>query len=179
MHLIVGLGNPGKRYANTRHNLGFLAISELLEKFDVSLKKHGDLYESAHIEMSGQNVILVRPLTFMNKSGEAVQYIARKKTVPLEKMLVICDDLNLPVGKLRMRAHGSAGGHNGLTSIIELLGSRDFPRLRIGIGRPDNNTAWEKFVLEPFSSEEKEIIQNSLKNIPEIIETFVLNSSSQ
>lgn len=179
MHLIIGLGNPGKKYANTRHNLGFLAIDELLEKFGASLKKHGDLYESARIEISGQKAVLARPLTFMNKSGEAVQYLVRRKAVPLEKMLIICDDLNLPVGKLRLRVRGSAGGHNGLTSIIEHLGSQDFTRLRIGIGRPDNNTAWEKFVLEPFLSEEKEIIKNSLKSIPEIIETFVLNSSSQ
>ncbi|MFH1288551.1 MAG: aminoacyl-tRNA hydrolase [bacterium] len=172
MYLIVGLGNPGRKYANTRHNLGFLAIDKLLKKFDVSLQKHQDLYKSVRIEISNEKVILAQPLTFMNKSGEAVRYLAKKRAVPLDKTLIIYDDLNLPLGKFRLRTKGSAGGHNGMTSIIECLGSQDFPRLRIGIGTP-SNTPWEKFVLEPFSSQEKEIIQNSLKNIPEIVETFI------
>ncbi|MDD5772578.1 MAG: aminoacyl-tRNA hydrolase [bacterium] len=172
MYLIAGLGNPGKKYTNTRHNLGFWAINELSKKFDVSLQKYQDLYEGARLEISDEKVILAQPLTFMNKSGEVVRFISKKRAIPLDKILIIYDDLNLPLGKFRMRPNGSAGGHNGMTSIIECLGSSDFPRLRVGIGSPDN-TAWEKFVLQSFSPGEKETIQNSLKNIPEIVEIFI------
>lgn len=172
MYLIVGLGNPGKKYSTTRHNLGFWAINELSKKFDVSLRKHQDLYEGERLEISNEKVILAQPLTFMNKSGEAVRFISKKRAIPLDKVLIIYDDLNLPLGKFRMRPNGSAGGHNGMTSIIECLGSADFPRLRIGIGSPDN-TPWERFVLTSFSPQEKETILNSLKNIPEIVEIFI------
>jgi PTH1 family peptidyl-tRNA hydrolase len=172
MYLIVGLGNPGKKYANTRHNLGFLAINELSKKFDVPLQKYQDLYESSRVEIYNEKVILAQPLTFMNKSGEAVRFISKKRAIPLDKILVIYDDLNLPLGKFRMRPNGSAGGHNGMASIIECLGSADFPRLRIGIGSQDN-ISWEKFVLQSFSPQEKETIIKSLKNIPEIVEIFI------
>lgn len=172
MHLIVGLGNPGKKYVNTRHNLGFWAVNELSGKYNAPLQKYQDLYESARIEISDEKVILAQPLTFMNKSGEAVRFIAKKRAVPLDKILIIYDDLNLPLGKFRMRPNGSAGGHNGMASIIECLGSSDFPRLRIGIGSPDN-TAWEKFVLQSFSPQEKETILKSIEKIPEIVEIFI------
>ena len=172
MYLIVGLGNPGKKYTNTRHNLGFLAIDELSDKYNIPLRSYKDLYETGKGEILDEKVILLKPLTFMNKSGEAVSFLAKKKSISLDKILIIYDDLNLPLGKFRFRAKGSAGGHNGLISIIERLGVQDFPRLRIGIGEA-GNTPWEKFVLQNFSSQEKETILKSIKNIPEIVEIFI------
>ncbi|MEW6086927.1 MAG: aminoacyl-tRNA hydrolase [bacterium] len=172
MYLLVGLGNPGKKYEKTRHNLGFMAIDELSAKYDILLRKHEDFYEIGKDEIQNEKVILLKPLTFMNKSGEAVSYLAQKKAIDFAKILLIYDDLNLPLGKFRIRPKGSAGGHNGMTSVIESLGSKDFPRLRIGIGSPDN-IPWEKYVLQNFSSQEEKTIRNSLEKIPEVVEVFI------
>jgi len=137
---ILGLGNPGVRYKFSRHNLGFLVVDKLskVNKIKLKQKKFHCLLGQGNFEAEG--VILAKPLTFVNLSGEAALKIKRGKKIHLRNLLVVCDDINLPLGKVRIKASGSAGGHNGLRSIIKSLGSHDFPRLRIGVDKPGQNT---------------------------------------
>jgi PTH1 family peptidyl-tRNA hydrolase len=165
--LIVGLGNPDQKYQNTRHNFGFLAVEELARKHSVKFRK--DASANALVgsfEDNAVTCVLLMPLTYMNLSGSAVGYIAKKKNIALEHTLVVCDDLDLPFGQLRLRAQGSAGGHNGLKSVIEVLGAIEFARLRIGIGRPKGPAGTVDFVLDQFTAPEK-------KQLPRIIDTAV------
>ncbi|MCL4216409.1 MAG: aminoacyl-tRNA hydrolase, partial [Candidatus Hydrogenedentes bacterium] len=138
MKLIVGLGNPGTRYRYTRHNVGFEVVDKLAGQLQVSLtqEKHGGLYcETRH---AGAKLLLLKPLTFMNRSGSAVALAMRNSTMEPGDVLVIADDVNLPLGQVRLRAKGSAGGHNGLKSVIACLGTQEFPRLRIGVGEEEH-----------------------------------------
>ena len=142
--LIVGLGNPGEKYERTRHNVGFLVVDTLAEELDVPVQKlqHRALTNTARV--GGRKALLMKPVTFMNLSGEAVRPAADFYHVPPERVLVISDDTALPLGKLRLRKGGSAGGHNGLKSIIQHLGTDQFPRLRVGVGEkphPDYDMA--------------------------------------
>ena len=136
MYVIVGLGNPDKKYEHTRHNIGFDVIDALADKYNISVtdKKHKALCGSGVIE--GMKVLLVKPQTFMNLSGEAVRPLADYFKIPPERVLVVSDEVALVPGRLRMRASGSAGGHNGLKNIILHLGTENFPRLRVGVGSP-------------------------------------------
>ena len=138
MYLIVGLGNPGLSYRKTRHNAGFQALDALAEKLDIRVKTKGfsALYGEGRI--GNERVILAKPQTYMNLSGESVGQAARFYKIPPEHVLVISDDISLPIGKLRIRAGGSAGGHNGLKSLIQHLGSDRFPRIKVGVGMPEN-----------------------------------------
>ncbi|MER3417102.1 MAG: aminoacyl-tRNA hydrolase [Gemmataceae bacterium] len=161
MKMIVGLGNPGRRYRGTRHNLGFAVIEELVQRLGVRKGRH--LFEADVAEWSGSRdkVLLVRPLTYMNLSGRSVAPLVRYYQIALADLLVICDDLHLPVGQLRVRRRGSAGGHKGLLSIEQALGSSDYPRLRIGIGSPGTRDP-VAFVLDRFSEEELPVIQGAV-----------------
>ncbi|WP_409967079.1 aminoacyl-tRNA hydrolase [Bengtsoniella intestinalis] len=134
--MIVGLGNPGAKYEKTRHNMGFLTVDLLAEQLGVKLNKVK--FKSAHniVRFGGQKVLVMKPQTYMNLSGEAVGEAARFYKVPPENIIIIYDDISLPVGKLRLRATGSAGGHNGIKSIIAHLGTQTFPRIKIGVGAP-------------------------------------------
>ncbi len=157
--LIVGLGNPGREYERTRHNVGFRAAELLAKEAGVKIDrvKFRGLTRSA--ELAGQKVLLLKPETFMNNSGEAVQLAAMFYKIPISHILVLSDDISLPVGKIRVRAEGSAGGHNGLKSIISHLGSQDFPRVRIGVGakpHPDYDLA--DWVLSNFTAEEEKAL---------------------
>lgn len=153
MKIIVGLGNPGRAYDHTPHNIGFDVIDELA-------KAHGGTFrrswrfplESAQIRVGNEEVLLVKPQTFMNRSGDAVAPLLRKKGVGVDAVLAAVDDMALPLGSIRLRARGSAGSHNGLKSLIERLGSQDFPRLRIGVGPVPDGQDWVKFVLGRFSA---------------------------
>jgi PTH1 family peptidyl-tRNA hydrolase len=165
--LIVGLGNPDQKYQNTRHNFGFLAVEELARKHGVKFRK--DASANALVGSFEENAVtsvLLMPLTYMNLSGAAVGYTVKKKNTALEHILIVCDDLDLPFGHLRLRAQGSAGGHNGLKSIIETLGTIEFARLRMGIGRPQGPSGTVDFVLDQFTAPEK-------KQLPRIIDTAV------
>lgn len=155
MKLIVGLGNPGKEYSCTRHNIGFRVIYELAKKYSMGLSgnKHRALYGQGMIQ--GEKVILAQPLTYMNLSGEAVLPLMRYFKVELEDIIIIYDDLDLDPGFLRMRGAGGHGGHNGIRSIINCLGTKDFARLRIGIGRPEGQIPVRDFVLSRFSKDEE------------------------
>ena len=155
MKMIVGLGNPGSKYENTRHNMG-VHVLDLLEKelnIRVYINRGGGLTGQGFF--GSEKILLVKPLTFMNLSGECVGPLASYYKLPPEEILVICDDVNLPLGQLRIREKGSAGGHNGLKDIIRHLGSDAFPRLRIGVGPPPEGLDLVDFVLMQFSAEEK------------------------
>jgi len=154
--LIVGLGNPGRIYAESRHNIGFSVIKALSRIYKVSLKKD-TLSLSGKGRVGHENLILALPLTFMNLSGIAVSALTKKYKIDLENLLVVCDDLDLGFGAIKIRPNGSSGGHRGLGSTIDSLGSQKFSRLHIGIGRPlHNNIDVAGFVLSPFTKKEKE-----------------------
>lgn len=153
--LIAGLGNPGKQYANTRHNVGFQLLDRLAEKHGLRFDKMLNRGIAALGSIADQRVILIKPQTFMNVSGECIAPTAKYYKCELQDVLIVYDELDLPQGRLRMRPSGSAGGHNGIKSIITRMGGQDFPRLRVGIGRPPGRMGSAAYVLQPFTSSEK------------------------
>lgn len=155
MKLIAGLGNPGKRYINTRHNIGFRVIDKLARRNNIRLKKR--LFGSARqtqFRIFGKGLILVQPLTFMNLSGRCIAHYINRYDIPLDSILIICDDVNLPLGEIRIRPQGSSGGHQGLESIIKGLKTKVFPRLRIGIRTEQPIDNFQEFVLSDFKEDE-------------------------
>ena len=169
MILIAGLGNPGKEYENTRHNAGFLVLDTLAQKLgaDLSERKHRALCGKAVI--GGQKVILLKPQTYMNSSGESIRAAADYYKVPPEDILVVYDDISLAPGQLRIRAKGSAGGHNGIKSIIAHLGTQEFPRVKVGIGEKPPRMDMADYVLGHFSSGEKKIMEEAAKEAADAI----------
>ena len=171
--LIVGLGNPGEKYYNTRLNIGF-------ELLDFICKKHESEFETnrlgqiSKISIKGRKVLLLKPNTFMNLSGKSVKYWMLQENIKLKNILIISDDLNLPLGKIRFRAKGSSGGHNGLENIAQALNSLEYPRLRIGIGN-DKNSNQIDFVLGIFNSNEYDIIHSNFDLISKSINSFILS----
>jgi len=154
--LIVGLGNPGRQYADSRHNIGFLVVKELARgKKAVFKREPGTFSLTTKIRAGRQNLLLAQPLTFMNLSGSAVKALVNKFKIDFSKLLVVCDDLDLEFGSLRLKAKGSSAGHNGIQSIIDSLGTQEFARLRIGIGRPQGLIEPAEYVLAPFLKKEK------------------------
>lgn len=166
--LIVGLGNPGAEYAGTRHNTGFLALDILAEALGVSVGRSRFRALTGTASYRGNKLILLKPQTYMNASGMAVEPAAHFYKVPPERVLVIFDDISLPVGRIRVRKDGSAGGHNGLKSIIHALGSEDFPRVKVGVGakpHPDYDLA--DWVLSVVAKDEQPAYQAALRNAAE------------
>jgi PTH1 family peptidyl-tRNA hydrolase len=164
LHLIVGLGNPGSRYVRTRHNVGFRLVEELAGRWRAAWKLEKKFQASvASAERNGRTVLLGRPQTFMNASGEAVGAMTAFYRVPPARLLVAVDDADLPLGEIRLRARGSSGGHHGLESIEQHLGSREFARLRIGIGRTaDGRREIADHVLAPFAADETAMVEQVL-----------------
>ena len=163
--LIVGLGNPGKEYEHTRHNTGFRAIDTLAQKLDCKIDKakFGGLY--TQLNYGDIRLFLLKPLTFMNLSGRSVLQLSAYFSIPPERIIVLFDDISLPPGRLRIRGEGSAGGHNGIKSIIAELGSQSFPRVKIGVGaKPTPEYDLANWVLSSFSASENEALAVSLKN---------------
>lgn len=173
LKLIVGLGNPGKQYAKTRHNVGFDVIDELSERFSIPLDqaKLKGLYGIGFIK--GEKVLLLKPMTYMNLSGESIRAVIDYYQMDLDDLLVIYDDLDLPVGKIRLRQKGSAGGHNGIKSTIAHLGQQQFNRIRIGIDRPKNGMSVPDYVLGRFFSEEQIEIQTAVKKSADACEAWL------
>lgn len=172
-YLIVGLGNIGAEYAETRHNMGFMTLDAFAEASNVSFStaRLGDI---AEMRLAGHNVVLLKPSTYMNLSGRAVNYWMQKYKVPKENLLVVVDDLAIPFGTLRMRKKGSDGGHNGLKDIDSWLGSNDYARLRLGIGNGYPRGAQIQFVLCQLEDHEKKELPEVLKSAGEAIRLFVL-----
>ena len=169
--LIVGLGNPGEKYERTRHNVGFLVVDALAERLGVPVQKLKHRALTNTVRLAGQKALLMKPVTFMNLSGEAVGDAARFYKLPPERVLVISDDTALPLGKLRLRKGGSAGGHNGLKSIIQHLGTDQFPRLRVGVGekpRPDYDMA--DWVLGRLQGEDWKAMEAAVDRAADAVE---------
>jgi PTH1 family peptidyl-tRNA hydrolase len=171
--LIVGLGNPGREYEKTRHNLGFMLVDLLAEQSQSQVKREECRSLIGRAEIENQTIELVKPQTYMNLSGEAISCLLRKEQRSVERMVVISDDLALPFGSIRIRPRGTHGGHNGLRSIIDCLGTQDFVRLRIGIqpGHPISNT--KNFVLETFSKGESETVEKLLETSADAIRSII------
>lgn len=164
LYIIVGLGNPGDKYEKTRHNVGFNVIDLLAKEYsiDVSKLKHKALMGEGRV--GTEKVILVKPMTYMNLSGESVVDICNYYNVDLENVIVIYDDIDLDVGKIRIRKKGSGGTHNGMRSIIKCLGSNEFPRVRVGISKPKNGQDLADFVLSRFAKEDEKSLNESFEN---------------
>jgi PTH1 family peptidyl-tRNA hydrolase len=162
-YLIAGLGNPGPRFADNRHNIGFRAVEELAQAHRLTFSRTEHEAETAHGTIADRRVILAKPQTFMNDSGKAVGPLSRFYKIPPEDVLVIYDDLDIPLGTVRYRQEGSSGGHRGVNSIIQALGTRQFPRLRLGIGRPPGRMDAAAYVLQDFSEEEEPVLWDVLK----------------
>lgn len=173
MYLIVGLGNPKKRYSDTRHNLGFQVVEALSRrlKSSVPVTRHRSLLAEA--DYSGRKLLLAQPLTYMNRSGLAVNEIIRNYGLEATKIMVIYDDLDLPPGTIRLRKKGGGAGHRGVQSIIDALGSEEFPRLRIGIGKPPPGVEASDYVLQPLEGEDRELIEPALERAVEAVLVFV------
>ncbi|RMF95387.1 MAG: aminoacyl-tRNA hydrolase [Planctomycetota bacterium] len=173
MKLVVGLGNPGRRYEGTRHNVGFEVLRILAEKWgDGKPRKqfHGETVET---RIAGEKVLLLSPTTYMNRSGTSVAACAGFYRLEPRDILVVCDDLDLPLGKLRLRPKGSPGGHKGLADIIRMLGRDDFPRLRVGIGRPPAGADAADYVLDRFASEQRPVIEQAFDRAAEAVVAWV------
>ena len=166
MFIIVGLGNPGKEYENTRHNVGFDAIDELVDKYNVPESGIQSKAKVGKGVMDGQKILLAKPLTFMNLSGEAVRgLVDYYKVDPESELLIIYDDISLEPGNIRIRKKGSAGGHNGIKSIIQHLGTQNFQRIKIGVGEKPKNWDLADYVLGRFSKEDRAIVDATMKNV--------------
>ncbi len=175
MKLIVGLGNPGKTYIDSRHNIGFQVLNALSKRYGIVLKRERDFSTrllSGKGDIAGVEAILLEPLTYMNLSGVAVKAALKKYKVSIEDLLVICDDLDLEFGRIKIRKSGSSGGHRGLASIIDYLGGNNFNRLRIGIGRPSEAIDPAEYVLSPFTKREKSVVNCIIEKACDCIESW-------
>jgi peptidyl-tRNA hydrolase, PTH1 family len=175
MHIIVGLGNPTDKYQATRHNIGWDAITRISDDYGISLdmKKHKAICGKGSI--AGEKVVLAKPITYMNLSGESVRELMDFYKVTPEEVIVIYDDISLEVGQLRLRTKGSAGGHNGIKSIISHMGTDEFPRIKIGVG--DKPKGWDlaDYVLGRFAAEEQETVREALKVTSDAVKTILTN----
>ncbi|HEX6289005.1 MAG TPA: aminoacyl-tRNA hydrolase [Herpetosiphonaceae bacterium] len=174
MFLIVGLGNPGEQYAQNRHNVGFQCVKYLADRHGLSFNEKQHKARIATGMIRGQRVVLAKPFTYMNDSGQSVAALGRwYKLDPGSELLVIYDDLDLPFGTIRLRASGSAGGQNGMKSIIQLLGTQDIPRVRVGIGRPPEGWQAKDYVLNNWSREQTEHLPSLYARVADAAETFL------
>ena len=174
MKLVAGLGNPGKQYRGTRHNVGFDVIDLLASKYRLEFDAAPvDAMFARWRRHDGEDVLMVKPLTFMNLSGEAVAGLARYYRIEPAELLVVCDDVNLPLGRLRVRATGTEGGHNGLKSVAAVLGTIDYPRLRIGVGRGDVRRELSDHVLARFEPEEQPGMEAAIARAADAVETWI------
>jgi PTH1 family peptidyl-tRNA hydrolase len=171
--LIVGLGNPGNEYAHTRHNIGFDVVNAFVQKHGAAFRMDRLAYV-AEVKIKGRTFICICPNTFMNLSGKAVKYWMDKEKISLLHVLVIVDDIALPLNKIRLRPGGSDAGHNGLTSLEETLGTRDYPRLRFGIGNDYPKGYQSDFVLGKWRKEEEPMVKLKISKAVEVIESFAL-----
>ena len=172
MKAVVGLGNPGATYARTRHNVGFWVVEELAERHGLSFGRRDFKSHVAEGKIGEENIVLLKPQTFMNASGEAVGRARRELELEPSEIIVVYDDLDLPVGRIRVRASAGAGGHHGVESVIEVLGSRGFPRVRIGIGHPGGGEIVD-YVLAAPAGEEQEILDASVERAADAVESVL------
>jgi len=168
--VVVGLGNPGREYAETRHNLGFKVVDELCRRAGVRLTRGPGDFFTAALRAAGGDVLLVKPATYVNRSGRALRQLAETREVVPGSLLVVVDDVYLPFGRLRLRPSGGAGGHNGMRSLIEHLGTEEFPRLRLGVGEPGDGTPRTDWVLGEFSEAEAQALPEFLSRAADAVQ---------
>lgn len=176
MYIIAGLGNPGRKYTGTRHNMGFEALDAVAAKYDIDIKKSkfNALYGEGTIE--GEKAVLIKPQTFMNLSGDAIREFKNWYKVDNSQIIIIYDDVSLPVGKMRIRKKGSAGGHNGMKSIIYQLNSDEFPRIKLGVGSPENpEFDLADYVLGKFSKNETKVLIQTAINTADAVGEIIKN----
>ncbi len=172
MKLIVGLGNPGKEYEKTRHNVGFMVLERLSQEMNVSISNSKFKGEYVKFKYKGEDIILLKPMTYMNLSGESVIQVMNFFKLDVNDLLVIYDDLDMPVGKLRLRESGSAGGHNGIKSIIAHVGTQSFKRIRVGIDRHPQIKVVD-YVLGRFRKEEQPLIEEGIENAVKAVQVYL------
>lgn len=173
MKIIVGLGNPGRKYKDTRHNTGYRVVEELASRYNIDKEESKFDAIIGHLRIGSEKVLVVKPLTYMNLSGNAVQPLVNWFKLDLTDLLVVYDDMDLPPGTLRIRSFGGNGGHKGMNSISQRLSSKNFPRVRVGIGRPEDDTI--DWVLGKFTGEEKELIESTVEKAADAIECWIKN----
>jgi len=176
--LIVGLGNPGDEYANTRHNFGFRILEKMMEKLNATMEDPKFDAKIWTARREGDKIIMIQPQTYMNLSGKAVSACLHYRKIPIKNLVVVHDDLDIPFGEIRVSRDASAAGHNGVQSIIDSLGTQDFTRVRLGIGRPPENVPADKFVLQRFKGEEKEKLPSITEKAIETIEHLIITRQS-
>jgi PTH1 family peptidyl-tRNA hydrolase len=174
-YLIAGLGNPGREFKGNRHNIGFMVVDRLAEKYGIRLGRVQQKAITGEGRIKERPVILMKPQTFMNRSGDSVGPLANYYKVPLENVLVIYDEIDLPFGTLRLRSKGGSGGHNGMKSVIQHLG-QDFPRMRLGVGRPSGRMPPAAHVLRDFDKDEQLVLLELLDQAVETVETFLVEN---
>jgi PTH1 family peptidyl-tRNA hydrolase len=177
MYLVIGLGNPGDEYKHTRHNVGFDVIDLMASKYNVSVNRVKFKGVCGEINISSQKVILLKPSTYMNLSGECVQQAASFYKIPSENIIIVYDDISLDVGKLRIRSKGSAGGHNGIKSIISNMGSDIFPRIKIGVGQPERSRV--SYVLGRFDSEDRILVEKTFEAGIKAVEAIIAKGCAE
>ena len=179
MYVVVGLGNPGKDYTKTRHNIGFNVVDLIAKRNNINLNKIK--FQSVYGEgiIGGEKILLMKPQTFMNNSGISVRDVYQYYKIPIENIIVIVDDIDIDFSTVRIRAKGSAGSHNGLKSIINYLGNENFPRVKVGIGKKYENQDLASFVLSRFSPDEQEDINISLVTAAEAVESIIKDGINQ
>ena len=178
MKLIAGLGNPGRKYDQTKHNTGFMALDQYLEKNGLTLDK--DKFEGLWTKqkINGEDVIFLEPQTFMNDSGKSIAQVANFFKIKPEDILVIHDDMDMPIGKIRIRANGKSGGHNGIKSIMACLGTNNFNRLKIGIRHPENESV-VSWVLSPFNNDQQKLMDAAFETSENVINDFIKGKNPQ
>ena len=172
MYLVVGLGNPEKKYFNTFHNMGFMVVDRLAEKLNVTFTKGECRAVTAHAKVHGEKVIIAKPVTYMNLSGEAVQELTHKYKIEKGKLIVVYDDIDIPIGKLRIRVNGSAGTHNGMKNIVQMLSTEDFPRVRVGIGK-ETPIPLIEYVLSQVTEDDHKALDPVLDQAAQALYDFV------
>jgi PTH1 family peptidyl-tRNA hydrolase len=172
-YLIVGLGNPGREYLGNRHNIGFMLVDQLAKRLNITFSRLESKALVTKGEYANRRIILAKPQTYMNLSGQPVSSLVRFYKVPLDNLLVVYDDVDLPLGTLRLRATGGSAGQKGMESIIERLGTEDFPRLRLGINRPPGRLQAADYVLQDFSKAEAELLPMVLDRATDAVQSFI------
>ena len=176
--LIVGLGNPGSRYIKTRHNVGFLMVERLADKFGIPLSENKFKTRFGRGTISGIRAILAQPIDFMNRSGPPAYQLAHYFSIPIENMMIIHDDIDIELGRIKIKAKGGHGGHNGIKSIINAFGTGDFPRVRIGVGRPEAPVDATDYVLGKLTGEELKSLTPVLQSAEDAVETILLKGTT-
>jgi PTH1 family peptidyl-tRNA hydrolase len=179
MWLIIGLGNPGKEYQRTRHNIGFRVVDRLARERGIQFRKRRSGAQVAEGRVRRERIVLAKPLTYMNKSGVAVKKLVKASGIPLERLVVVHDDLDLACGRMKIKEKGGHGGHKGVQSIMEELGSAEFLRVKVGIGKPPSQKEGADYVLSPFAADERALVKASVEQAAEAIEAIIVSGTDK